>query len=91
MNAKNRLIVELDQAAHRLGITLTERGLNRRILSLLCANAIWDITDDGDKLKIRSTCPNTSILLWEERHPVAYVIEVLEAIARRRGRGGNAS
>jgi hypothetical protein len=88
-SAKRPIITRLDQAAHRLGINLTERGINRRLLTLHCLNATWDMTDDGDMLKIRATYADSSTLLWEERHPVEYVIEVMEVIARCRA--GNVS
>jgi hypothetical protein len=82
-------ILTLDRAARELGVVVRERGLNRRIISLYYANATWDVTPDGDKVKVRSTCADTSVLLWEERHSVEYVVEVLQAQARRQR--GNAS
>jgi hypothetical protein len=84
-SAKRPIITKLDQAAHRLGINLAERGINRRLLTLYYANVTWDITDDGDKLKIRSFYTSTSgpHFLWEKRQSVEYVIAVMEAIARR--------
>jgi hypothetical protein len=81
--AKNPLISQLDAAAHRLGVQLRERGLNRRMLTLYYANSIWDITNDGDMLKIKGMDRSSSVPLWEERRPVEDVIEVMESIARR--------
>lgn len=83
MTAKNSLIIRLDQVAHRLGVELAERGMNRRILRLFYANSTWDMTPDGDKLLVKGIPYGCTTPSWTERRSVDEVVEVMEAMARR--------
>lgn len=83
--AKNQLINRIDVASHRLGVDLKERGINRRILSLLANSTVWDITPDGDKVQIKCMDTKSPVPIWVQRLPVEDVIAVMEATVRRRG------